>query len=82
MYLASSNHTAHLVASCVLSGSLAKELLSITAQSILCPCRFLMFLIGKVISLKVIVLALKSSTIPNSFMVSVPRMRSYCGLLS
>ncbi len=83
LYLASSILTARLVASCVLIGSLAKlVLLSFSAQSILCPCRWLMFLIGKVISSTVIALALKSSTIPNSFMVSVPRMRSYYGLLS
>ncbi len=38
------------------------------------PCSRLMFLIGKVISSMVIVLLLKSSTIPISFMVSLPRM--------
>ena len=40
-----------------------------------------MFHIGKIISSIVVVLALKSSTIPNSFMVSVLRIRSYYGLL-
>ncbi len=48
---------------------------------LLMPCSRLMFLIGKVISSMLIVLLSKSSTIPNSFMVSLPRMRSYWGLL-
>ena len=81
LYLASSIRTARLVVSFVLIGSLAKLLFSFSDRSILCLCRLLMFLIGKVTSSTVIVLALKSNTIPNSFMVSVPRMRSYCGLL-
>jgi hypothetical protein len=42
----------------------------------------LMFLIGKMISSIVVVLSLKSKMILNFFIVSVPRMRSYCGLLS
>ena len=81
-YLASRIRVTRLVASNVLSGSLAKLLFSLSARNVLEPCSRLMFLIGKVISSMVIVLFLKSSTIPNSFMVSLPRMRSYCGLLS
>ncbi len=81
LYFVSKIRIKHLVASCVLCGSMARLWLSFSAWSILAPCRWLMFLIGKMTSSKVIILALKSSMIPNSFMVSVPRMRSYCGLL-
>ncbi len=49
-YLAFSIHIASLVVSCVLVGSLAKLLLCFSIRSILCPRRWLMFLIGKVIS--------------------------------
>ncbi len=64
-YLASGIRVARLVASNVLNGSLAKLLFSLSARSVLEPCSSLMFLIGKVISSMVIVLLLKSSTIPN-----------------
>jgi hypothetical protein len=69
-----------LVASNMLNGSLAKLLFSLSTWSILAPRSRLMFLIGKVISSMVIVLLLKCRTIPNSIMVSEPRMRSFCGL--
>ena len=59
LYWASNILTARVVASFVLISSLAKLLLSFSARSILCPCRWLMFLIGKVISSTVIALALK-----------------------
>jgi hypothetical protein len=72
---------AHFVASCVLFCSMARLMFNFSAQSILAPCRWLMFLIGKMILSLVFVLALKSSRIPSSCMVSVPRMRSYCSLL-
>ncbi len=80
-YLASRIQVAHLVLSCVLFGSMAKLLFSLSMQSVLAPCSWFIFLIGKMILSMVIVLALKSSTIPYSFMVLVPRMRSYFGLL-
>jgi hypothetical protein len=44
---------------------MAKLWLSYSAQSMLAHCRWLMFLIGEMISSMVIVLALKSSMIPN-----------------
>jgi hypothetical protein len=69
-----------LVASCVLFSFMAKLLFIFSAWCVLAPCRMLMFLIGKIISSMGIMLASKSSKIPNSFMVSVLKMRSYCGL--
>ncbi len=81
-HLASRIHISCLVASCVLCGSMARLWLCLNTQRMLEPCRLLMFLIGKMISCMVIILSLKFKMIPNYFMVSVPRMRSYCGLLS
>ncbi len=82
LYFVSRIRVAHLVVSCVLFSSMAKLSFSFSALSSIAPCRWLMFLIGKMISsITVIVLALKSRTIPNYFMVSVPKIRLYCGLL-
>ncbi len=82
LYLASRICVARWVASCVLCGYMARLWLCFNAWRMLSPCRLLMFLIGKRISSMVIILSLKCKMIPNSFVVSVPRMRSYCGLLS
>ncbi len=46
---------AHLVVSGVLFGSMAKLLFSFSTRSILEPCRWLIFLIGKIISSMIIV---------------------------
>jgi hypothetical protein len=78
LYLASRIGVTRLVASCVLCSSIARLWLSFSTLSVLAPYRWLMFLIGKM-TLSTVFLTLKSSTIPNSFMVSVPRIRSYCG---
>jgi hypothetical protein len=82
LYLASRIRVARWVASCVLCGSMARLWLCLNAQRMLEPCRLLMFLIGKMISSMVIILSLKFRMMPNSFVVSVPRMRSYYSLLS
>ncbi len=72
LFFVSRIQVACLVLSCVLFGSMAKLLFSLSVQSVLAPGRWLMFLIGKMISSIVILLALKSSTIPKSVMVLVP----------
>jgi hypothetical protein len=82
LYLASRIPIARWVASCVLCSSMARLWLCFNARRMLELCRLLMFLIGIMISSMVIILSLKFKMIPNSFMVTVPRMRSHCGLLS
>ncbi len=72
---------AHLLASCVLIGSLAKLLFSFSMRSVLAPCRWLMLSLARWSHQWLSSWLLKSIVIPNSFMVSVPRMRSCCGLL-
>ena len=81
-YLASGICVTHWVASFVLCGSMAKLWLCFNTWRMLAPSRLLMFLIGKMISSMVIILSVKFKMIPNCLMVLVPRMRSYCGLLS
>ncbi len=70
VYLPSRIQIAHLVASCVLCGSMARLWLCRSAQSMLAPCSLLMSLIGKMILSMVIILYLKFKIIPNSFMDS------------
>ncbi len=65
----------------VLMGSCAMLLFTAQAFSILVLARLLMFFIGKMNSSIVICFVQKSRTIPNSFMVWQPRMRSYTGLV-
>ncbi len=78
LYLASRICIARLVASYVLCSFMARLWLCFNAQRMLEPCRSLMFLIGKMISSMDIILSLKLKMI----MVSVPRMGSYCCLIS
>jgi hypothetical protein len=80
LYMVSKIQVKCLVVSNMLFGSMAKLFLRFSMCSMLGLYRRLMFLIDKMTSSMVIVLALKSSMIPNSFMVSGPRMRSHCGL--
>jgi hypothetical protein len=61
---------------------MAKLWLSLSAQRVLEPYRYLMFRIGNLISSMVTILSLKSKMISYSFMVLTPRMTSYCGLLN
>ncbi len=60
LYLLSRICVAHLAMSCLLCSSMAKLLFSFSVWSILAPWRWLMFLIGEMISSIIIVLALKS----------------------
>ncbi len=67
LYFAPNIWVTCLVAYNVLFGSMTKLLFGFSMWSVLLPCRRLMFLIGKMILSMVIILALKSSTIPSSF---------------
>ncbi len=65
--MVSSIQVAHLLAHCVLIGSLAELLFSFRMQSVLAFLWMVDAITGKVMSSMVIVLALNA--IPNSFMV-------------
>ena len=80
-YLAFRIWTTHWVASFILCGSCAMLFFTGQAFSIFDVVRLLMSLIGKMISSIVISVVQKSRTIPLSFMVLHPRMRSYTGFV-
>ena len=67
--MVSSIRVAHLLAHCVLIGSLAELLFSFCMWSVLAFLQMVDAMIGEGISSMVIILALKSIAIPNSFMV-------------
>jgi hypothetical protein len=67
--MVSSIRVAHLLAHCVRIGFLAELSFSFCMWSVLAFLQMVDAIIGKVMSSMVIVLALKSIAIPNSFMV-------------
>ncbi len=73
---------ARLFAHCVLIGSLAELLFSFRMRSVLEFLQMVDAITGRVISSMVIILALKTIAIPNSFHGLVPRTRSCSGLLT
>ncbi len=79
-YLASKISTTCLVALRVLSGSWAQLELSLSALEMLyLSCRLLMFLVGKRMSSMVMVISLKSNTVPISCKICLPMIRLYNG---
>ncbi len=80
--MVSSIRVAHLVAHCVLIGSLAELLFSFCMWNVLAFLQMVDAIIGKMISSMVIVLALKVHCNTLLFHGVVPRMRSCTGLLS
>jgi hypothetical protein len=79
-YLASRISTMRLVALRVLAGSWAKLELSLSTLEMLgLSCRLLIFLMGRRISSMVMVLSLKSYTVPISCKVCLPMIRSNSG---
>ncbi len=80
LYLVSKISTARLVALRVLAGSWAKLELHLSALEMLgLSCRLLIFLMGRRISSIVVVLSLKSNTVPISCKVWLPMIRLYNG---
>jgi hypothetical protein len=73
---------AHLLAHCVLIGSLAELLFSFHMRSVLEFLQMVDAITGKVISSMVVVLALKVHCDTTLFYGLVPRSRSCSGLLS
>jgi hypothetical protein len=79
-YLASKISSMRLVVLHVLAGSWAKLELSLsTLQMLGLSCRLLIFLMGRRISSMVMVLSLKSNTVPLSCKVCLPMIRLYNG---
>ncbi len=82
LFVVSSIWVAHLLAHCVLIGSLAELLFSFCMQSMLAFLQMVDAITGKVMSSMVIVLALKVHFDTSLFHGLVPRTRSCSGLLS